>query len=190
MFVNLVVSLLLNVPLSLSLFQVSDGATPAWVPIVIVAILIIIFFAAIFSSASIREDDEAVVEDSGKPDQVEPEPAPEPEPTPEPVPEPEPEPEREPEPEPEPSTPAQPDDLKKIEGIGPKIQSVLAEAGITTFAQLAATDVAALVKIVREDAKIRVAFPDTWPEQAKLAADGDWDGLAKLQDSLKGGRAA
>src|SRR5690606_39008422 len=32
------------------------------------------------------------------------------------------------------------DDLKKIEGIGPKIAETLVEAGITTFAELAKTD--------------------------------------------------
>ena len=47
-----------------------------------------------------------------------------------------------------------------------------------------------LEKIVREDAGIRVAFPSTWPVQAKLAADGLWDALEKFQDELKGGRRA
>jgi hypothetical protein len=28
----------------------------------------------------------------------------------------------------------------------------------------------------------------TWPQQALLAAKGDWDGLEKLQDDLSGGR--
>ncbi len=88
----------------------------------------------------------------------------------------------------EPSPPPQPDNLKKIEGIGPKIERILHEAGILTFAQLAAAEVSHLEKVVREDAGIRIAFPDTWPEQAKLAADGAWDALEKLQDDLKGGR--
>jgi large subunit ribosomal protein L21 len=82
----------------------------------------------------------------------------------------------------------EPDDLKKIEGIGPKIEGILHEAGILTYAQLAAADVSYLEKVVREDAGIRVAFPTTWPEQAKLAADGLWDTLEKLQEDLKGGR--
>ena len=30
--------------------------------------------------------------------------------------------------------------------------------------------------------------PKTWPEQAKLAADGRWEELDKLQDLLRGGR--
>jgi predicted flap endonuclease-1-like 5' DNA nuclease len=88
----------------------------------------------------------------------------------------------------EPPAPVKPDDLKIIEGIGPKIEGILHEAGIKTFAQLAAAPVSQLEKIVREDAGIRIAFPDTWPEQAKLAAEGAWDTLEELQDALKGGR--
>lgn len=84
--------------------------------------------------------------------------------------------------------PVVPDDLKIVEGIGPKIEGILHAAGIKTFAQLAAAPVSQLEKIVREDAGIRVAFPDTWPEQAKLAANKAWDALEKLQDELKGGR--
>ncbi|WP_420631559.1 helix-hairpin-helix domain-containing protein [Candidatus Leptofilum sp.] len=86
--------------------------------------------------------------------------------------------------------PVEPDNLKKIEGIGPKIEGILHEAGILTFADLAAATVEHLEKVVREDAGIRVAFPDTWPEQAQLAATGEWDKLEALQDSLKGGRRA
>ncbi|KAA3658746.1 MAG: hypothetical protein DWQ04_24200 [Chloroflexi bacterium] len=83
-----------------------------------------------------------------------------------------------------------PDDLKKIEGIGPKINSVLQAAGINTFSDLATATVSELEKIVRHDAGITIAFPDTWPEQAALARDGKWDELEQLQDDLKGGRRA
>jgi hypothetical protein len=79
------------------------------------------------------------------------------------------------------------DDLKRIEGIGPKISNVLQDAGITTYAQLAATDVHRLRQILDESG-IRLANPDTWPEQARLAAAGDWDALKRLQGQLKGGR--
>lgn len=79
-----------------------------------------------------------------------------------------------------------PDELQKIEGIGPKIASVLQEAGIKTYAQLAVADDSRLRTILNE-AGIR-AVPDTWPDQAKLAAVGDWDGLKALQSQLKGGR--
>jgi predicted flap endonuclease-1-like 5' DNA nuclease len=88
----------------------------------------------------------------------------------------------------EPPAPVVPDDLKIVEGIGPKIEGILHAAGIKTFAQLAAASVSQLEYIVREEAGIRVAFPDTWPEQGRLAAAGDWAALEKLQAELKGGR--
>jgi predicted flap endonuclease-1-like 5' DNA nuclease len=80
-----------------------------------------------------------------------------------------------------------PDDLKRIEGIGPKISSTLQAAGITTYAQLAATEVSRLEEIIRQ-AGIRIGFPGTWPEQASLAAAGQWAELKALQSELKGGR--
>jgi predicted flap endonuclease-1-like 5' DNA nuclease len=84
------------------------------------------------------------------------------------------------------------DNLKRIEGIGPKIESVLQAAGIATYAQLADADADQITEILREaDPRLlRIASPDTWSEQAKLAADGDWDGLAALKGELKGGRRA
>ena len=84
------------------------------------------------------------------------------------------------------------DDLKRIEGIGPKISSVLQAAGIATFAQLAGTDVDRLGQILAESDPnlLRLADPATWPEQAKLAAEGQWEALEKLQGELKGGRRA
>lgn len=82
----------------------------------------------------------------------------------------------------------EPDDLKVIEGIGPKISSLLQAAGITTFAQLAATDVSRLREILAQAGLSALADPTTWPEQASLAAAGKWDELQALQDTLKGGR--
>ncbi len=79
------------------------------------------------------------------------------------------------------------DDLKRIAGIGPKIADVLQAAGIETYAQLASTDVERLEQILG-GADIRLADPGTWPEQAGLAAAGDWDALERLQSQLKGGR--
>jgi predicted flap endonuclease-1-like 5' DNA nuclease len=83
--------------------------------------------------------------------------------------------------------PAEPDDLTKIEGIGPKINRTLQEAGIQTYHQLAASDPAFLKQILL-DANIRIGFPDTWPEQAALAAKADWSGLTEFQSELQGGR--
>jgi predicted flap endonuclease-1-like 5' DNA nuclease len=81
------------------------------------------------------------------------------------------------------------DDLKKIEGIGPKISMLLGENGIHTFAQLSEQTPEQLQAVLNE-AGIRIADPATWAEQAKLAARGDWEQLAELQDNLKGGRRA
>jgi predicted flap endonuclease-1-like 5' DNA nuclease len=82
------------------------------------------------------------------------------------------------------------DDLERIDGIGPKISSVLQTAGITTFATLAATDVSRLEEVLEAENPrlLRLADPATWPEQAQLAAAGDWEGLEALQSTLKGGR--
>jgi predicted flap endonuclease-1-like 5' DNA nuclease len=82
-----------------------------------------------------------------------------------------------------------PDDLKRIEGIGPKIESVLNAAGILTFAQLVATDVEELERVVKEGG-VRLAFPESWSEQAALAAAGEWEELEALQEDLTAGRKA
>jgi predicted flap endonuclease-1-like 5' DNA nuclease len=89
--------------------------------------------------------------------------------------------------EPEETAPLEPDPLKRIEGIGPKVAGLLEEAGILTFAQLAKAEIEQLQGILA-DAGLQFMKPDSWPQQAALAADEDWDGLAKLQDELKGGR--
>ncbi len=81
------------------------------------------------------------------------------------------------------------DDLQRIEGIGPKIARALNTAGITTFAQLAALDPARISEILRAS-RSRLAFTDTWPEQARLAAEGKWDELTALQAQLTAGRQA
>lgn len=90
-----------------------------------------------------------------------------------------------------PSAKAKKDDLKKVEGVGPKIASLLNEAGIITFAQLAATS-ADRIKEILSDAGSRFSFhdPTTWPQQASMAAEGKWDELKELQDKLDGGKVA
>ena len=82
-----------------------------------------------------------------------------------------------------------PDDLKKIEGIGPKIASILNEAGIYTFSNLSQTPVDRLKGILADAGnRYKLHDPSTWPEQSALAADGEWDRLKQLQDQLDGGR--
>ncbi|WP_296312949.1 50S ribosomal protein L21 [Winogradskyella sp. UBA3174] len=79
------------------------------------------------------------------------------------------------------------DDLKKIEGIGPKIASTLVEAGIASFSDLAKAKSEAISEIISSVRGNHVT--DTWPAQAQLAADGKWDELKKWQDELDGGKA-
>ncbi len=103
-----------------------------------------------------------------------------------------PEPEAEPEPETvAPEEPITPDDLTKIEGVGPKISQLLQAAGFATFAQLAKAEINQLEQILEAaGSRYRLADPTTWPQQAGLAAAGQWEDLEALQENLKGGRTA
>lgn len=83
------------------------------------------------------------------------------------------------------------DDLKVIEGVGPKIAELLNEAGISTWAQLAMTSPYRLREILDAGgSQFNIHDPETWPRQAGLAADEKWDELQKLQDELDGGKAS
>ncbi len=80
------------------------------------------------------------------------------------------------------------DDLKKVEGIGPKIAELFNNAGINTFTDLAGTDVDKLKEIlVAAGSRYASKNPGSWPKQAKMAADGKWDELKEWQDNHKGG---
>lgn len=86
------------------------------------------------------------------------------------------------------ATKAKADDLKKIEGAGPKAAEALVNAGLDTFAKVAKTDAAKLSEILSEaSSRLAHIVTDTWPKQAGLAADGKWDELKELQDRLDGG---
>jgi predicted flap endonuclease-1-like 5' DNA nuclease len=85
--------------------------------------------------------------------------------------------------------PAPPDDLTVLEGIGPKVAKVLGGIGITTFKQLAEADLPKL-RAALDDAGYKYMEPSGWVEQAVFAANGDAEGLKKLQGELKGGRRA
>lgn len=81
------------------------------------------------------------------------------------------------------------DDLKAVEGIGPKIELLLNEAGINTWRGLAETSVDKLNSILSAaGARYKLANPSSWPKQAEYAADGEWDKLEEYQDFLDGGR--
>ena len=80
------------------------------------------------------------------------------------------------------------DDLKKIEGAGPKAAEALVAAGIDTFAKVAKTSPEKLSEVLSEaSSRLSHIVTETWPKQAALAAEGKWDELKELQDRLDGG---
>lgn len=85
------------------------------------------------------------------------------------------------------AAPIMADDLTRLEGIGPKVNSLLQDAGITTFRQLAEADPSRLRQIL-DAAGLKFIDPGSWAEQARFAGAGDWEGLEKLTDALRGGR--
>ncbi len=87
--------------------------------------------------------------------------------------------------------PSNPEDLKVVEGIGPKIEQLLKNDGIKTWRDLANAKVERLKGILDAAGdRYRIHDPGTWPEQAQLAANGDWDKLKEFQDFLQGGRTS
>jgi predicted flap endonuclease-1-like 5' DNA nuclease len=84
--------------------------------------------------------------------------------------------------------PVEKQDLTKIEGIGPKTAGLLNEAGIVAYSQLADTELEQLRAILEAaGSRYRIMKPDTWPQQARLAAETKWDELKALQDNISGG---
>lgn len=82
------------------------------------------------------------------------------------------------------------DNLRLIEGIGPKIEALLNDAGISTFNDLKASKLKALKAILAAaGSRYKMHDPSTWAKQAKLAAAGKMDELKKWQDELDGGKA-
>lgn len=82
-----------------------------------------------------------------------------------------------------------PDDLKIVEGIGPKIEGLLNDAGIRTWSDLANADLDKLQNILDEAGpRYRMHNPGTWAKQAELCVKQEWAELEKYQDELKGGK--
>ena len=76
-----------------------------------------------------------------------------------------------------------PDDLTRIWGIGDKAQGALRAGGIMVYEQLAALS-AAEVDALLEETGLRARHLASWPEQAGIAARGEWDTLASYRDVL------
>ncbi len=81
------------------------------------------------------------------------------------------------------------DDLKMVEGVGPKIEGLLNDGGIVTWADLANAPVEKVQAILDEAGpRYRMHSPTTWAKQAKLADAKKWQDLEDLQGRLVGGR--
>lgn len=81
------------------------------------------------------------------------------------------------------------DDLKAVEGIGPKISEMFNTAGVTTWKALSETAVARCQEILDGGGeRYRVHNPGSWPMQAKMCSEGKWAELAKWQDEHDHGK--
>lgn len=77
----------------------------------------------------------------------------------------------------------QPDDLTRIWGLGEKAQMVLNAAGVMIYEQLARLTPEELDVLIGETG-LRARYEETWPEQARLAVDGDWEALEAYRERL------
>ena len=77
------------------------------------------------------------------------------------------------------------DDLTLLKGISPKVEILLKDAGIFAYIGLATSSADTIKKILlAEDPAYSVYDPTTWPRQAMLAAQGQWENLKNLKDSI------
>lgn len=80
------------------------------------------------------------------------------------------------------------DNFEIIEGIGPKINDVMHAAGIHSFVALAELDIPAISRILdAAGPNFKLANPETWAQQSKLCATGQWEKLKTWQDDLVAG---
>ncbi|MCX2680608.1 hypothetical protein OOZ15_11705 [Galbibacter sp. EGI 63066] len=81
------------------------------------------------------------------------------------------------------------DDLKIIEGIGPKIEELFKKNGVKTWRALSEASEKKCQEILDSGGKsFGMHEPGTWSKQAKLAYEGKWKKLLDWQDELSGGK--
>ncbi len=82
------------------------------------------------------------------------------------------------------------DDLKIVEGIGPKIEELFHQAGVKTWKALSETSVEKCQEVLNSGGdRFKIHNPETWPKQSELAYQGKWEELKKWQDELDGGKS-
>ncbi len=82
-------------------------------------------------------------------------------------------------------TPLVQDDLTRISGIGPVISNYLKTNGILTYQQLSKLSTPHIKELLAKK-RYRLQDPESWPHQAQLAANKDWEALAKFQNEKSG----
>ncbi|MCB0640040.1 MAG: hypothetical protein KDC44_00300, partial [Phaeodactylibacter sp.] len=81
------------------------------------------------------------------------------------------------------------DNLQIVEGIGPKIETILKDAGIADWGRLAAAQPDQLRSTLEAAGpSYRIHDPESWPKQAQLAKDGKWQELIAFQKAASGGK--
>ena len=81
------------------------------------------------------------------------------------------------------------DDLKIVEGIGPKIEGLFHASGIKTWKALSEISTDKCQEVLSSGGdRYRIHDPASWPMQAKMAHQGEWNALAKWQDDHKSGK--
>ena len=80
-------------------------------------------------------------------------------------------------------------DLKIVEGIGPKIEGLLNAAGITTWKDLSEATIEKLQAILDGSGEnYAIHNPSTWGKQALLAYEGKWEELKAWKEGLRSGK--
>ena len=80
-------------------------------------------------------------------------------------------------------------DLKIVEGIGPKIEGLLNAAGITTWKDLSEATIEKLQAILDGSGEnYAIHNPSTWGKQALLAYEGKWEELKAWKEELRSGK--
>ena len=81
------------------------------------------------------------------------------------------------------------DDLKVVEGIGPKISGLFHNYNIKTWKALSETSVAKCQEVLDSGGeKYKIHDPASWPMQAKMCYENKWKELHKWQEEHKHGK--
>lgn len=81
------------------------------------------------------------------------------------------------------------DDLKVVEGIGPKIEGLFHNFDIKTWKALSDVSVAKCQEVLDSGGdRYKIHDPSSWPMQAKMCYENKWKDLLKWQDEHKHGK--